>query len=115
MFRHALVLSLLPLAAIAQDRITLPEGATHTVIQGGGDASYVLTAEEGQTLNLTLSDGTFAIVPPGDTVPSFEGQVFSGLLPLDGDYTIVVDSPAAFALDVAVTNDAATGAPVLAP
>ncbi|WP_435163860.1 hypothetical protein [Falsirhodobacter sp. 1013] len=113
MFRLALAFSLLPFAAVAQERITLPEGATHTVVQGAGDTTYVLNAGAGQTLNLTLSDGALAIYPPGDETPSFQGSVFSGLLPEEGDYTVIVQSPAPFALDVAITNDVAPGAPVL--
>ncbi|MDB6452212.1 hypothetical protein [Falsirhodobacter sp. 20TX0035] len=113
MFRLALAFSILPIAALAQERIVLPEGATHTVVQGTGDVTYVLNAGAGQTLNLTLSDGTLAIFPPGDETPSFQGAVFSGLLPEEGDYTVAVQSAAPFALDIAITNDTAPGAPVL--
>lgn len=114
MIRLALAFALLPLAAAAQDRITLPEGATRTVVEGPADASYVLNAGKGQTLNLTLSGGTMAVFPPGESEPSYRGTVFSALLPEDGDYTVAV-SGGPFVLDVAITNDAAPGAPVLAP
>ncbi len=128
MIRLALAFVLFPLVAAAQERIVLPEGATTTVVEGevgeGADESYVLDVKEGQTLDLTLTapdQGTsFAIFPPGETTASFiggqAGVLFSAVLPQTGDYTVVLSRPGAtapFTLDVAITNDTVTGAPVL--
>lgn len=115
MFRFALAFAVLPFAAMAQDRITLPEGATRTVVEGAAGGSYVLNAGQGQTLNLALSSGTFAVFPPETAEPSFSGDEFSAVLTETGDYTVVVDSIGPFVLDVAITNDVAPGAPVLRP
>ncbi|WP_128253448.1 hypothetical protein [Falsirhodobacter deserti] len=128
MLRLALAFALLPFAALAQDRIALPDGATTTQVAGqagdGAEMRYLLNAQEGQTLSLTLDapdqSTAFAIFPPGEQAASFiggrVGTAFSAVLPKSGDYAIVVTrsgSAADFALDVAVTNEMATGAPVL--
>ncbi|QUS36662.1 hypothetical protein [Falsirhodobacter algicola] len=117
-------------AAEPLERIAFPEGATSATlsgrVSGAADDRYVLTAAEGQILDVTLdadqAGACFTLYTPAATEPTFtggcNGQAFSAVLSEEGDYTIAVGAApgveaSSYTLVVAVTNDVVTGAPVL--
>ena len=99
-----LVQPVVGVAAIADpdrraERVHFAKGATSTVVKGPikGDhyIDYQLRAGAGQTLSVEMKTGNasgyFNINPPGSEVAMFIGSTsgnrFSGVLPMDGDYS----------------------------
>lgn len=125
-------------AATAQEaqRIEFAAGASEATVEGvvsGFDAaSYLVAADAGQEMAVSLAEGSpqayFNVYAPGD-VPGAStalfngprsGLAFSGALPASGDYTIQVflmraaarrADAAPYALTVAVSGEAITAAP----
>jgi hypothetical protein len=67
-------------------------------VKGGEDANYVLRANAGQTLNVDMKSSKgaafFSVLPPSGPPAIFDGMQdgnhYSGTLPSDGEYKIVV-------------------------
>lgn len=100
-------------------RIRFLAGATSAQVSGqvSGQlsAGYILGAASGQTMNITLDNGTLTVVSPSG-IPLVRGTVtaeairsFSQILPETGDYVVYVSAPAGsgtvnFNMNVAITG-----------
>ncbi|MFN8418943.1 MAG: hypothetical protein U0528_06830 [Anaerolineae bacterium] len=91
-------------SAPTAERIRFVPGGTGAVVTGyvagGNQNSYLLYAFAGQTMTLTLDNGTLTVVSPSGS-PLVRGTVtaepirsFNMVLPETGDYTIQVSVPA---------------------
>jgi len=117
---------------IRQERVEFAKGASSATVEGQlkGDETvdYLLRAGAGQTLAVTLKKSNpsnyFNVLPPGGTdVAMFIGQTgedFTGMLPIEGDYTIRVylmrsaarrNESSDYALTVSVTGEALVPVP----
>lgn len=99
-------LALQPAALMAaesrQERVAFKAGASSVTltgaIKGNQTIDYVLAARAGQTMHVTLKTNNganyFNVLPPGSeaaiAIGSTLGNVWSGTLPVDGDYTVRV-------------------------
>jgi len=129
------VLVLQPAALMAaesrEERVSFRAGTSSTTLKGAikGDQTvdYVLAARAGQTMRVTLKTNNganyFNVLPPGSeaaiAIGSSLGNVWSGPLPADGDYTVRVylmrsaarrNEQARYTLTVGITGSKTTTA-----
>lgn len=119
--------AMVPAQADTTQQVQFAKGKSSATIKGtvkGGDeANYVLRANGGQTLNVDLkaSKGAafFSVLPPSGPPALFDGMQdgnhYSGTLPSDGEYKIVVylkgaakesGNPVSFTLNVGIPASA---------
>lgn len=130
---RALALALLAAAmpaiawsAARTERVTFPKDRPSATIKGQirGDATvdYLVAAQAGQTMTITLNAGSaaahFNVTAPGTRTAMFDGTVlgnsFGAKLPLGGDYTISVYlAPEAARRNQAVSYTLSISAPPL--